>query len=162
MLRLGTIEDIDALHRIYMHPTVNPYLNFEIMNKEDFLPIFQELIDSGKLYIYENTDGAVLATCFVSRQPRRISHIAYISTLATNPNYQRQGIGTKFMHELINEIRKDKDVKRIELYAEADNEIALNFYKKLGFQIEGCLKKYFKRPYENHFVDELVLAMIFE
>ncbi|CAF1406408.1 unnamed protein product [Adineta ricciae] len=162
MLRLGTIEDIDALHQIYMHPTVNPYLSFEIMNKEDFLPIFQELIESGKLYIYENTDGAVLATCFVVRQTRRIGHIVYLSTLATNPNYQRQGIGTKFMHELINEIRNDKDIKRIELYAEVDNEIALNFYKKLGFQVEGCLKKYFKRAYENHFVDELVLAMIFE
>ena len=66
------------------------------------------------------------------------------------------------MNELITQIRQDKTIKRIELYAECDNEIALNFYKKLGFQIEGCLKKYFKREQNDDYIDELVLALIFD
>ncbi|UJR08924.1 hypothetical protein I4U23_013176 [Adineta vaga] len=162
MLRLGTNEDFDALYPIYMHSTVNPYLSFEIMNKEDFLPIFQELIESDKLYIYEDVNGQVAATCIVAQQTRRCAHTVCLSTLATNPNCQRQGIGTKFVRELIDEIRKDKRIKRIELFAEADNEIGVNFYKKLGFQVEACLKNSFKRACEDHYVDELVLAMLFE
>ncbi|CAF4356850.1 unnamed protein product, partial [Rotaria sordida] len=79
-----------------------------------------------------------------------------------NPNFHRQGIGTKFIRELIHELRKDEQIKRIELFAEADNEIGLNFYKKVGFQVEGCLKRYMKRAQDDHFVDELVLAMIFD
>jgi len=162
MLRLGTEKDFDALYPIYMHPTINPYLNFEVMSKEEFLPILNELIQSGTLYIYENADGQVTATCIVCRAERRCAHTVCLTTLATNPNFQRQGIGSKFLRELINEIRKDDEIKRIELYVETDNEIALNFYKKLDFQIEGCLKKYFKRAQDDHFIDELVLAIIFD
>ena len=162
MLRLGNEKDFDALYPIYMHPTVNPYLSFEIISKEEFFPIFQELLQSGILYVYENSDGQLLATCIVARQERRCKHTVCLSTLATNPNYYRQGIGTRFLRELIAEIRKNEQVKRIELYAEVDNEIALNFYRKLGFEEEGRLKKYFKRAADDHFVDELILAMIFD
>ncbi len=162
MLRLGTNKDFDMLYSIYMHPTVNPYLSFEVMSKEEFKPIFNELTKSGTLYVYENTDGQVVATCIVVRLARRCAHTVCLTTLATNPDCQRQGIGSRFMRELINEIRKDEEIKRIELYAEDDNEIALNFYKKLDFQVEGCLKKYYKRAQDDHFVDELVLARIFE
>lgn len=162
MLRQGNEKDFDALYPIYMHPTVNPYLNFEITSKEEFSSVFQELLESGILYVYENADGQILATCIVTRFERRCMHTVCLSTLATNPNYHRQGIGTKFLRELIGEIRKDTEVKRIELYAEVDNEIALNFYRKFGFEEEGRLKKYFKRAKDDHFVDELVLAMIFD
>jgi putative acetyltransferase len=161
MLRLGTINDFDALYSIYMHPTVNPYLSFEIMTKDKFLPIFKELTNSGILYIYENIDGQIAATCIVCYQERRCAHVVCLSTFATNPNFHRQGIGSKFMRELIDEIRKNEQIKRIELYAEIDNEIALNFYKKFGFQIEGCLKKYMKREQNDHYIDELVLALVF-
>lgn len=162
MLRLGIEKDFDALYPIYMHPTVNPYLSFEIMSKEEFLPIFHQLLKSGTLYVYENDDGEIAATCIVCRAERRCAHNIGLSTLATNPKFQRQGIGSKFLSEIINEIKKDKQIKRIELFAENDNEIALNFYKKHGFQVEGCLRQSFKRAQEDHFVDELALALLFD
>ncbi len=37
------------------------------MSQQEFLPIFNELIKSGTLYIYENTDGQFLVTCIVCR-----------------------------------------------------------------------------------------------
>ena len=66
------------------------------------------------------------------------------------------------MNEIINEIRKDKQVKLIEVFAEIDNEIALNFYKKHGFQVEGRLRNSYKRAQDDHFVDEIVLSVIFD
>ncbi|CAF4194430.1 unnamed protein product [Rotaria magnacalcarata] len=133
MLRLGTENDFDALYPIYMHPTVNPYLNFEIMSKEEFLPLFHELITSGTLYVYENDDGQVVAT----------------------------GFGTRFIRELVEELRKDKRTKRLELYVVVGNEIALNFYHKLGFQVEGYLRKSFAPMKESPPTDDLMMAMIF-
>lgn len=162
MLRLGSEKDFDALYPIYMHPTINPYLSFEIVSKEEFAPIFDKLLQAGTLYVYENTDAQVLATCIVRRSIRRCAHVVCLTTLATNPDFARQGVGTKFVRALIDEIRKNEEIKRIELYAEADNEIALKFYAKLGFQEEGRLKKYFKRATDDHFVDELVLAILFD
>lgn len=162
MLRSGTNNDFDELYSIYMHPSVNPFLSFEIMSKEDFLPIFHQLATSGTLYVYENNDKRIIATCILSRLTRRLSHVICLNTFATNPDFQRQGFGTKFIREILDELRKDEEIKRVELYAESDNEIALKFYKKLGFQVEGCLKKYMKRAQEDHYVDELALAMIFD
>ena len=163
MLRQGSEQDFDKLYPIYMHPTVNPYLSFEIMSKEEFLPIFQELIESEVLYVYESSNGEdILATCIVCYSTRRTSHVVTLSTLATNPNFHRQGIGTRFLHDLIKEIRTNNEqIKRIELYAEVDNENALKFYKKNGFQVEGCLKKYHKRASSDEYIDELILALIF-
>lgn len=162
MLRVGHENDFDALYDIYMHPTVNPYLSFEPMSKEEFLPIFNELFQSGILYVYENAEGQILSTCIANRLERRCMHTVCLSTLATNPQYHRQGIGTKFLRELLGEIRKNEEIKRIELYAEDDNQIALKFYKKLGFEEEGYLRKYFKRAQDEHFVGEFILAMIFD
>ena len=89
---------------------------------------------------------------FVTRFKYRRSHVAYISKLATNPDSQVIGIGTKLLTEIIS-ILKGEDIKRIELIVELDNSKAIKFYKKLGFQIEGTydydkLLFFFQRIYE--------------
>jgi RimJ/RimL family protein N-acetyltransferase len=159
-LRLGTISDFDELFDIYMDEKINPFLNFEIMKKEEFRKIFDELMKSGELFVYES-DNIIVATCIVMRQKRRANHVVSLGTLATHPKFQQQGVGTQFMQALINKV-KTESIKRIDLCAEADNSVALNFYKKLGFQLEGILKKYFKRPNENQYIDEHMLALLLD
>lgn len=159
-LKTGSIVDFEQLYKIYMEPNINRFLNFEIMNKLQFQNIFDELIHSGQLYIYEYKNQ-VVATAIAIRHKRRTQHSVTISTLATHPEFQGQGIGSRFMKELINTL-KNEGIKRIDLYAEADNPIALNFYEKLGFQHEGTLKKYFKRNNEDSYVDEYIMALIFD
>ena len=162
MLRLGSHDDFDALYPIYMHRKVNPYLSFEIMSKELFRPIFDQLINSGTLFVYEQPAGHIAATCIARRGQRRCAHVVCLSTLATDPTCHRQGVGSTFVRDLIAHLAKDKQVKRIELYAEADNDIALKFYQKLGFHIEGCLRKYYKRADDSEAVDELILGMLLD
>lgn len=159
-LREALNSDFDALFEIYMHENVNRFLNFEIMAKENFNVIFNELIHCGQMFVFEK-DHEIAATCVVVRQKRRADHVASLGTLATNPKFQKQGIGSRFMQALFQKL-KDDGIKRIDLCVEADNPIAQNFYKMLGFQLEGVLKKYFKRPYENHYVDEHMMALLLE
>ncbi|CAF1324945.1 unnamed protein product [Didymodactylos carnosus] len=158
MLRHGTHDDFDHLYPIYMAETVNPYLSFEIMSVEEFRPLFGELLKSGQLYVYE-VDGMVAATCIVTRQERRCSHNAQLGTLATNPTMQRKGFGTSFLSQLI-KLLQNEGIKRVELCVECDNLAAIHFYEKLGFQIEGTMKKYFKRRDQNHYVDEHIMAIL--
>jgi len=159
-LRKANNSDFDALFTIYMEPKVNRFLNFEIMDKHTFYEIFMELIDSGQLFVFEN-DEEIVATCTVMVQKRRASHVASLGTLATHPDFQGKGIGTHFMRELFKKLKTD-GIKRIDLCVEADNPIAQKFYERLGFQREGVLKLYFKRPYETHYVDEYMMALILE
>jgi RimJ/RimL family protein N-acetyltransferase len=159
-LRQASISDFDALFCIYMDKEVNPFLNFEIMNEDNFKEIFQELINEGHLFVFDK-NNEIVATCVVIRQKRRAEHVASLGTLATNPQFQRQGIGTQFMTALLEKLKED-GIKRVDLCVEADNPVAQQFYKKLGFQLEGVLKKYFKRPYENHYIDEHMMALLLE
>ena len=159
-LRIGKLSDFDGLFDIYMDEKVNRFLNFEIMSKDQFQDTFNDLMKSGQLYVYEQ-DNQIVATCIVMKQKRRANHVASLGTLATHPQFQGKGIGTRFMKELIGKM-KSEGIKRVDLCAEADNPVALNFYKTLGFQLEGILKKYFRRPYEKHYIDEHMLALIIE
>ncbi len=158
-LRLGRLSDFDGLFDIYMEADTKKFLNLEIMSKEAFLPMFDELMRSGQLYVYE-CDHQIVATCIVMRQKRRASHVASLGTLATHSQWQRQGIGSKFMLALF-EILKGDGIKRVDLCTEDDNVAAHDFYKKLGFKLEGVLKKYFKRPGEGRYIDEHLMALIF-
>lgn len=160
ILKEGSAIYFDKLYDIYMDPNVNRFLNFELMSKEQFQPIFNELIHSGQLYVYEQ-QNQVVATAITIRHRRRVNHAVTISTLATHPKFQGQGIGTQFMRELIHMLKED-GILRIDLYAEMDNPIAINFYKKLGFQHEGTLRNYFKRAHEAEYIDEYVMAVILD
>jgi ribosomal protein S18 acetylase RimI-like enzyme len=157
-LRLGVVSDLDELFPIYMDKNVNRFLNFEVMHRQEFQVIFNELFQSGQLYVYEQ-DSEIVATCIVMRQKRRASHVVSLGTLATNPKFFRRGIGTHFVQALIEKL-KVEGIKRIDLCAEADNPVALSFYRKMGFQQEGILRKYFKRVDENEYIDEHMLALI--
>lgn len=157
-LREANDSDFDELFSIYMDPTVNPFLNFEIMNKHEFLPIFKEIMESGQLLVFES-DNNIVATCVVIRQKRRASHVASLETLATHPDYQERGIGIQFMQELLKKLSAE-GIKKVDLYVDGDNSLAQKFYKKLGFKIEGVLKQYYKRSYEDHYVDAHIMGLI--
>jgi putative acetyltransferase len=159
-LRLGGASDFDALYEIYMDKQVNLFLSFEIMAKEKFKPLFLEILQSGSLYVYTD-DKHIVATCIVKRLKRRAAHVASLGTLATHPAFQGKGIGTQFMNALIAKL-KIEGIRRIDLCAEADNPKAIGFYQKLGFELEGILKQYFRREGESQFIDEHLMAMILE
>ena len=143
-----------------MDETVNPYANFEIISKEEFQPIFEEMIGQGGLQVYE-FEGEVISALVVSRFKHRLKHLAYIGAFGIKKSHQGRGIGAKIMQELISDLHMD-GVKRIELRVEADNERAIHFYQKLGFKAEGTLRRYMKRRYDADFVDVHQMGMLLE
>jgi len=152
-----TEKNFDELYNIYMHPEINPYLSFEIMNKSSFKPIFQELHHSGKHLKYVDKGNTILATAILKYHSRRLSHVVTLTTLAVPENQQGKGYAQLFILKIITEL-KIEGIKRIDLTVEADNPKAQKLYQKLGFQIEGTLKEYYKRSTQNHYVDEIMMA----
>lgn len=160
MLRKGIPSDFEALYEIYMDPSVNPYLSFEIMPPQEFKPIFDELTQENDLYIYE-IERKIAATCIIKKLTRRCQHVALLGTLATHPHLHGKGIGTKFMQDIIRILKKE-GFKRLELSFEADNLIGEKFYHKLGFKLEGTLKNWFKRAHDTRYVDEHIMALLLD
>jgi RimJ/RimL family protein N-acetyltransferase len=158
MLRKATEDDFEMIYTIYMDPTVNPYMSWEVMPAKEFHPIFQEVLSSQALHVYE-IDEKVVAVIRLDRKKYRLSHIAYIGRFGILASHQKQGIGLKIMKEAI-AVLKSQGVKRIELIVESDNPNAIRLYEKLGFEVEGTLRNFFKRKSQDHYVNDYYMAML--
>jgi ribosomal protein S18 acetylase RimI-like enzyme len=154
--RLATPNDLAAVHAIYMHPEVIPYLGIDPVSVHDFALYFQELVASSSFFVV-TLDDKVRGFYRQTRHQGRSGHGALLTTLAVSPSEKGTGLSAAMMEEAIAALRA-QGVLRVELTLEADNARALAFYKKLGFQEEGRLKKAYKRAGEPNYLDEIMMA----
>jgi ribosomal protein S18 acetylase RimI-like enzyme len=70
--------------------------------------------------------------------PKVFGHVLGELTIAVHPRFQSAGIGRAIFSEFMRRVVEERpDILRVELIARESNERALNFYQKLGFEIEG-------------------------
>lgn len=159
MIRNITTNDFDLIYSLYMHPQINPYLLYEMMDNNSFQPIFNELLDMDIIYVYEENDIAIGMFKLIRLQ-HRSSHIAYLGGLAVHPDFSGKGYGKKIMQEII-ELGRQLGLLRIELSAAVVNDKAIRLYEKNGFVKEGVLKNYTWLKSEHRFLDEVMMAYLY-
>ncbi len=159
MRRIAEGKDLLEVYAIYMDDSVIPYLGYDPMPLEEFKPIYAELINSNNFYLFEK-NHEIAGFYYESRYAGRTRHVAHLGTLAVSPKYQGQGIAKEMLKEAIEKM-KDSGIKRVELIVESDNLRAISFYEKFGFEIEGKLRKYYKRSHENHYTDDYMMSLLF-
>lgn len=158
MLRLARKSDFDSVFKIYMDPTVNPFMNWELMSAEEFGPIFDRILATGALYAYESEEK-LIAVIRLEKKTHRLSHVAYVGGFGILSQFQSKGLGLQIMKEAIRKLQAE-GIQRIELIVEGDNPRAIRLYEKLGFAREGTLRRYFKRKSDDHFVDDHYMALL--
>jgi ribosomal protein S18 acetylase RimI-like enzyme len=155
--RLATPQDLAAVHGIYMHPDVVPYLGIDPCPLADFTPVLAALIATGSFYVALR-DGEVRGFYRENRQKGRSRHVVTLETLAIAPSEKGSGFAAAMIGEAIDFMRAN-GVLRIELMVEADNARGIAFYRKLGFEHEGRLRSAYKRASDSGYVDELLMAL---
>lgn len=151
-------EDFDFIYGLYMHPVTNPFLLYESMSKDDFKPIFDQLLAQNIIYIFSENDKNIGMFKLIPLQ-HRTDHINYIGGLAIDPQFAGKGFGSK-MIEAILTLGRQKGLKRMELSTATFNKKAINLYKKHGFETEGILRNYTFLKSENKYVDEQMMAVM--
>ena len=65
--------------------------------------------------------------------------------------YRRLGIGSRMIQHIMDIAEKDGDYDSIFLHTQVNNEVAINFYKRFGFEIVETKQQYYKtyEYYEN-------------
>lgn len=159
MIRLALPTDFLNVFDIYMHPEVVPYLGYDAMSQEEFRPIYQELLNSNAFFVWEEQQ-TIKGFCRVVCNAGRSKHAAYLGTFAVHPDARGGGVAKKILNQIVVDLHQ-KGVLRIELMVLEDNLRALAFYKKYGFEIEGVMRSSFKRSYQEHYVNDLYMAMLF-
>ncbi|HEY0457876.1 MAG TPA: N-acetyltransferase [Pyrinomonadaceae bacterium] len=74
--------------------------------------------------------------------PKVFAHVLGELTIAVHPDFQGVGVGKALFAELMRQVSENRpDILRVELIARESNAKAIEFYKKLGFETEGRMKR---------------------
>lgn len=95
----------------------------------------------------------IVILVFLKQQ--KLKHIANIAGVYVKKEYRSQGIGKKLIEEALDEIKRNKQIIKINLNVNPDQKAAVNLYKKLGFKPIGVLKK--DLFVKGKFYDELMM-----
>lgn len=158
MLRLATSEDLEFVHSLFMHESINPYLAFDPMPLEEFRPVYGDMLDEADVLIFEERDQPV-GMAQIRWGTDRYAHSTHLGGIAIAPSAQGLGMGRQLMNELLQKAREMR-LRRIELTVSADNDRAIRFYQSLGFQLEGTMRDYFTRADQDGYHDEHMMALL--
>lgn len=113
---------------------------------------YLDVLESGELaklaYYNDVVVGAVCSRVDTTDNMRRL----YIMTLGCLYPYRRLGIGSVMVRHILNYVENDGNFDSIFLHVKVDNEGAIEFYKKFGFEIVETKQHYYKRiePADAH------------
>lgn len=158
MLVKATAADFDFFYNLYMHPQVNSYLLYELMGKDEFKPIYEDLLQQQVLYKF-NDGIADAGMCKLVLHKYRDGHKMYVGGLAIDPAQAGKGYGILLMKDII-AFAKTHSRSRIDLSVSTENEKAIALYKKCGFVIEGTLKNFTQFVNEGRFGDEFMMRYL--
>lgn len=158
MIRKAIPPDFDYIYGLYMHPQINPFLLYEQMSREAFLPIFNELIQLDQKYIFMDNEQSIGMLKLIPLK-HRTSHIVYLGGVAIHPESGGKGYGKKMMLEII-EFARSAGFRRIELSTATTNEKAIHLYGQAGFEKEGVMRQYSWLESEGRYLDEVLMALI--
>ena len=135
-IRRMTLEDVPTVHEIDM-------LSFSLPWPE-------------RSFRFELTENPV-ARSWVAESGGRITAMlvlwlivdeAHIATIATHPDFRRQGIGEQLLIVALLSARAEGAVRAF-LEVRAGNPGALSLYKKYGFVVAGVRPRYYKDNNED-------------
>ncbi|ENN74170.1 hypothetical protein D910_11585 [Dendroctonus ponderosae] len=104
---------------------------------------YNDVLNSGELAKLAYYNGIVVGAVCCSIDTNEESRKLYIMTLGCLYPYRRLGIGTLMMQHVLNYAENDGGFDSIFLHVQVNNEGAINFYKKFGFEIVETNEHYY-------------------
>jgi putative acetyltransferase len=159
MIRKATHLDFNFVYELHIHPQVNRFLFYEIMEAAEFKGIFNEMLEQGILYVYEE-DSVSKGMFKLTPKQHRCSHIVFLGGVAIHPSFSGKGCGHRMVNEIIS-LGKEQGFLRMELGVSTINSKAIHLYEKAGFKREGIFEKYIYLKSENIFLDDILMAYLY-
>ena len=131
---------------------------FNITPEEERQTFLDMAASDNSLFLVAEVDGQIIGT-LTCRGGHRLAtrHVASIG-LSVARGWRRQGIGSQLMEHLIDWAESSGVVTRIELDVFAQNEPAIQLYKKYGFEVEGTRRRAIYK--DGKYSHDLVMALL--
>ncbi|MEM0057989.1 MAG: GNAT family N-acetyltransferase [Candidatus Bathyarchaeia archaeon] len=116
-------------------------------------------IEKGEIFcVAAEVDGRLVANSEIIRGAGYSRHVGIIG-IAIKKGFRGIGIGTEMMKTLEEYARK-MGLKVLMLSVFANNTLAINLYKKMGFVETGRIpKRFFK---DGNYIDEIIMTKVLE
>lgn len=134
-LRLATLSDYAAIHEIWMQPHVLPYMSFVKASRENFQPLFEQLMIESEVYVLEDDTGTVVGVRRIIYGTGEESHTACFASFGIHEKHLNKGYATVIFNQLIS-ILKAQSIQRVEISQEGTNDKAFEIAKHFGFKLE--------------------------
>lgn len=136
LIRKMRIEDVPAAHEIDRSSFTLPWpersLRFEVTDNP-----------SARSWVAE-LDGRVIGMLVLWM----IVDEAHIATLATHPEFRRQGVAEQLLIKALEEAHEE-GARSALLEVRAGNQVAQALYRKYGFKVAGRRERYYKDNNED-------------
>ena len=143
LLKTATSDDVEGIRELYFAVAIvagglaRTAAEISLDYVEQFV---SKSVENGLIVIArDNNSGEVIGEIHAyAIGPKVFSHVLGELTIAVHPERQGIGIGKAIFNEFMRRVKEDRpDILRVELIARESNRKAIEFYKKLGFLIEG-------------------------
>lgn len=122
---------------------------------------WQRRLTNPKNHIMVARDGdrlfAMAGAC--QEEGEKVRHIAYAWGVYVNKDYRGKGVGKKLMEALLEEVRKNNEIEKVNLNVNTIQQSAVKLYEKLGFEIVGTLHKELKigdKYFDEHAMEKFL------
>jgi ribosomal protein S18 acetylase RimI-like enzyme len=142
-IRLAKSEDLSQIEKLYKAVAAkgDGIAREENEITGEYVKDFMSCAKERGIEIVAEQEGIILAEIHCYRpHPKVFHHILSDLTIAVHPAHQQKGIGRLIFRELLGKVAEMADIKRVELIVRESNKKAINFYKSLGFQVEGRME----------------------
>ena len=75
----------------------------------------------------------------------------YITNIAVSENYRRNGIATTLLKKVY-KFAKEQELSFLSLEVRKSNDVAIRFYEREGFDIEGERIDFYSNPVEDGYI----------
>jgi putative acetyltransferase len=137
----GNSEDVGAVLKLYREVAAiegGLARTAEEISREYVENFISKSIEGGIIVVARRDENIIGEIHSYALGPKVFAHVLGELTIAVHPDFQGFGVGKALFTGLMRQVAENRpDILRVELIARESNAKAVEFYKKLGFEIEG-------------------------
>ena len=136
-------------------PKLEQEITLTIEQEKEWINSF--LASHNSLLLIAEYDNEIIGNIDLTGNRRKImEHTAVIGMGMLN-EWRNSGLGTALLKSVIQWAKENPVLELIWLQVYTENELALNVYRKMGFEDNGIIKNFFKKG--NLYFDNLTMTM---
>jgi len=162
-IRQAEISDAEKLlscikdyipHSAYI-PKLEQEITLTIEQEKEWINTF--LMNDNSLLLVAEYNNKIIGNIDLTGSRRKIMEHTAVKGMGMLKEWRNSGLGTALLKLAIQWAKQNPGLELIWLQVYTENELGLNLYRKMGFEENGIMKKFFKK--DNRYFDNLTMTM---